>query len=170
PNPIATPHVTCYTVGANFAVEKDHPAMSEHADQPLPGTLPGIPIGAPHHPQDTANWRAHWRAQHMPWRTEPEITPERQRFLQDRRAPAAAMTTVSTASASPCEDVSLNRADVEWLLATHENGRGPIEWADPAQHTREGLDLRGANLSGENLRGLPLARLRGGLGADEWRT
>src|SRR5262249_54340451 len=130
PHQIATPHVTCYTGGANFAVERDHPAMSEHADQPLPDTAPGVTLGASPRPQDTTYGRAHWRPHHMPWRTEPELPPERQRLLHDRRAPAAAMPTTFTGSAYPFEGVALDRADVEWLLATHENGRGPIDWAD----------------------------------------
>ena len=43
--------------------------------------------------------------------------------------------------------VKLNRADVEWLLATHENGRGPVIWSDETQRERIGLDLRGADLA-----------------------
>lgn len=49
------------------------------------------------------------------------------------------------------------------MLATHENGRGPIDWSDDRQHEREGLDLRGADLRETNLERLPLAHLRGGL-------
>jgi len=67
----------------------------------------------------------------------------------------------------PFEGVQLSRADVEWLLATHENGTGPLDWQDDTQRQRNGLDVRGAVLSGD-LRGLPLARLQGGLARDEW--
>jgi uncharacterized protein YjbI with pentapeptide repeats len=49
------------------------------------------------------------------------------------------------------------------LLATHEHGRGPIDWSDEQQHEREGLDLRGADLKQVDLRNLPLACMRGGL-------
>src|SRR5262249_46874043 len=67
-------------------------------------------------------------------------------------------------------ELALTRADVEWLLATHEDGCGPVDWDDPLQRTRVGLDLRGANLSSQDLHGLPLARLHGGLMEDEWRN
>lgn len=35
---------------------------------------------------DPAAWRAYWASQNMPWRTEPEISPERQAYLAERRA------------------------------------------------------------------------------------
>src|SRR5438094_615688 len=59
----------------------------------------------------------------------------------------------------------LTRADIEWLLATHESGGiyGPVDLSDGRQREREGLDLRGAHLEGEDLNHLPLARIRGGL-------
>mgnify|MGYP002402111500 CR=1 FL=1 len=60
------------------------------------------------------------------------------------------------------KNIKLNRADVEWLLATHENGQGPIDWHEESQRMRQGLDFRGANFRGENLSYLPLARMRGG--------
>ena len=63
----------------------------------------------------------------------------------------------------PFKNISLSRADVEWLLATHENGRGPVDWSDERQRERKGLDLRGANLYGVNLSNLPLACMQGGL-------
>jgi uncharacterized protein YjbI with pentapeptide repeats len=56
---------------------------------------------------------------------------------------------------------------VEWLLATHEDGRGPIDWSDESQRTRQGIDLRAADLRQQNLRGLPLTQIRGGLTFDE---
>ena len=98
------------------------------------------------------------------WRTEPEIDGERQRFLRQR------MMIVPDIQQGiyPFKDVRLSRADVEWLLITHEQGRGPIEWSDPSQRERQGIDLRGANLQHVNLQGLPLARLRGGLTKEEW--
>lgn len=48
-------------------------------------------------------------------------------------------------------------------MATHENGRGPVDWNDESQHARKGLDIRGATLSDENLSELPLAKLRWGI-------
>jgi hypothetical protein len=35
---------------------------------------------------DRDAWKIYWAAQDMPWRTEPEIDQERQRFLAERRA------------------------------------------------------------------------------------
>src|SRR5205085_1300509 len=45
--------------------------------------------------------------------------------------------------------------------------KGPVDWSDESQREREGLNLRGAILSGVNLSGLPLARMLGGLTARE---
>ncbi len=98
------------------------------------------------------------------WRTQPEIDSERQLFLRQRLMIAPDIQQ----GIYPFKEVSLTRADVEWLLITHEQGRGSIEWSDTSQRERLGLDLRGANLRHVNLRGLPLARLRGGLTREEW--
>jgi uncharacterized protein YjbI with pentapeptide repeats len=68
----------------------------------------------------------------------------------------------------PFVGVRLSRADVEWLLAEHEDGVGPVNWTDPDQRHRHGLDLRGADLSRVDLAYLPLARIRGGLTPDEY--
>jgi uncharacterized protein YjbI with pentapeptide repeats len=70
----------------------------------------------------------------------------------------------------PFRGIALTRADVEWLLAEHEGGRGPIDPRDPERRERARLDLRGADLHGVDLSGLPLAHLRGGLTEAEWRT
>jgi uncharacterized protein YjbI with pentapeptide repeats len=101
---------------------------------------------------------------HFSWRTEPEIDIERQAFLRQR------FTLVPDIQQGiyPFKDIQLTRADVECLLATHEQGRGPIEWSNALQRERQGIDLRGADLRHVNLRGLPLARLRGGLTKEEW--
>jgi Pentapeptide repeats (8 copies) len=106
-------------------------------------------------------WRAYWNAQGWPWRTEPEIDAERKKYLTERRT----IVPDIEKGIYPFKDVEpkLTRADIEWLLATHENGRGPVEWSDESQHEPEGLDLRGANLSQEDLSGLPLACMKGGL-------
>ncbi len=118
-----------------------------------------VPAAGPPATDDRAAWRAWWRSQGQSWRLEPEIPPARQALLAERRAIVAEVRV----NLYPFAGVSLTRADVEWLLATHENGRGPVMWDDPAQRERVGLDLRGADLQGANLRGLPLARLLGGL-------
>ncbi|HEV2582961.1 MAG TPA: pentapeptide repeat-containing protein, partial [Ktedonobacteraceae bacterium] len=98
------------------------------------------------------------------WRTEPEIDEERQKYLTERRS----TTPNIELGIYPFKDIKLSRADVEWLLATHENGCGPIDWNDVSQRERVGLDLRGADLSFANLRGLPLASTIGGLSQAEW--
>ena len=118
--------------------------------------------------EERERWRTQWRSQGQPWRTEPEITEERQAELTERRAVVAEIAQGIFPFAG--DEIGLTRADIEWLLATHEDERGPIDWADPAQRTRSGLDLRGARLSGLDLRGLPLAGLIGGLPEHEWRN
>ncbi|HEY1354053.1 MAG TPA: hypothetical protein VGF67_30960 [Ktedonobacteraceae bacterium] len=45
------------------------------------------------------------------------------------------------------KDIQLTRADVEWLLAMHEQGQGSIRWNEERQRERPGLDLRGAYLN-----------------------
>jgi uncharacterized protein YjbI with pentapeptide repeats len=109
---------------------------------------------------DKQAWKASWKEQDQSWRTEPEIDTEQQKYLAERREQGI----------YPFKGIKLSRADVEWLLATHENGRGPVDWNDESQREREGLDLRGANLHKENLSGLPLACLNGGLTGSIWNT
>jgi uncharacterized protein YjbI with pentapeptide repeats len=116
---------------------------------------------------DEEVWRAYWRSQEQalgPWRMEPEIDSDRQKYLTERRS----ITANIEQGIYSFKDIKLNRADVEWLLATHENGQGPVNWSDESQRKREGLDLRGANLQGEDLRGLPLACMIGGLTGRTW--
>ena len=114
---------------------------------------------------DPAVWRAYWHQIRQPWRTEPEISEERQKYLTDRRA----IVPDIEQGIYPFKNIKLSRADVEWLLATHEDGRGPVDWNDPTQHGRAGLDLRGSCLSEINLQNLPLAGLQGGLAVGDAR-
>ena len=101
-----------------------------------------------------------WQALALPWRTEPEIDIERQMYLSERRS----ILADSELGIYPFQGVKLTRADIEWLLVTHEdtNQRGPVDLSDERQQARRGLDLRGADLRQVNLCGLPLARLQGG--------
>ena len=108
---------------------------------------------------DRAEWQAYWQAQGQPWRREPEINKKRQKQLEQMRA----IEPQIEQSIYPFVGEKLTRADVEWLLATHEQGRGPIDWSDREQRKRKGIDLRGADLSGLNLQHLPLARLHAGI-------
>lgn len=112
------------------------------------------------------DWRAYWHAHGQPWRTEPEIPEPRQRALARQRR----IQPDVTRGTYPFAGMRLSRADVEWLLATHDGGRGPVNWSDLAQRGRDGLDLRGADLHEVDLSRLPLARLRGGLPEDGWRN
>lgn len=106
-------------------------------------------------------WVAYWKTLGQPWRVDPEIDTERQKYLTERRCIIPDIERGNY----PFKGIKLHRADVEWLLATHENGRRPIDWNNPKQRERQGLDLRGAILKKENLSGLPLACLLGGLGS-----
>lgn len=120
-------------------------------------TVPRRPVT-----NDREAWKAYWEARNQPWRTEPEIDGQRQEYLAERRdvAPDIAKATY------PFRGIRLSRADVEWLLATHDNGRGPVDWdSEKLPDTffmRKGLDLRGADLRGAYLNNLPLACLLGG--------
>ncbi len=119
-------------------------------------------------PEGYTSWPDFWKSQGMQWRTEPEIGVEQQQYLTERRA----IQPDIQKGVFPFKDIVLNRADVEWLLATHESGgmRGPLNQFDPSQRIRKGLDLRGANLRGCDLHALPLAGTQGGLVGDEWRS
>ena len=101
----------------------------------------------------------------MPWRTEPEIAEERQRQLNKCRVfPSeipgfdvnASITQDYDFTKDPLpsyQDIEpkLSRADIEWLIATQDFGRGPIHWHEPSgipYPWRRGLDLRGSDLRG----------------------
>jgi uncharacterized protein YjbI with pentapeptide repeats len=138
------------------------------SDGEAPDTGMGeTPLEAEPTPSGRASGRAHWKAAGQPWRQEPEISVERQRYLAPRRA----ITPDIGRGVYPFGGERLTRADVEWLLATLGDGAGPIAWDDEGRRGRAGIDLRGALLSGVDLRGLPLAGLVGGqYGGDERQT
>lgn len=117
-------------------------------------------------PNDAEGWRDYWRTQKnpQPWRTQPEIDVKRQMKLTRCRSTIPDIKQ----GIYPFRGMKLSRADIEWLLATHENGQGPVDWNDISQCERHGLDLRGADLSGIDLSGLPLARMLGGLTGGNW--
>jgi uncharacterized protein YjbI with pentapeptide repeats len=99
-----------------------------------------------------------------PWRTEPEIGLERQEQLTH----CLATTPNITQGIYPFRGMKLSRADVEWLLATHENARGARAHSGEQQQHDWRLDLWGADLRYVDLHALPLARLRGSLTRKEW--
>jgi len=111
-----------------------------------------------------AAWTPYWQAQGQPWRTEPEIDAARQAEMAEHLHTRLDIKR----GQYPFRDVTLTRADIEWLLATHENGRGPVFIQDLGRSDRWGLDLRGADLRGLDLHRLPLARTRFALTATEW--
>ena len=117
---------------------------------------------------DRDEWKAYWRAQGQSWRTEPEIDAKRQEELAQCRT----IIPDIEKGIYPFKELKLSRADVEWLLATHESEEiiGPMDWGDESQRKRKGLDLRGADLSQVDLSNLPLALLWGGLGGLEWNN
>jgi uncharacterized protein YjbI with pentapeptide repeats len=102
-----------------------------------------------------AEWHAYWQEKGFPWRTEPEIDAKRQEELSKCRA----IVPDIEKGIYPFKGIHLERADVEWLLVTHEDGDGPVDWSDKSQREREGLDLHGADLRNVDLKELPLARL-----------
>ncbi len=113
-------------------------------------------VQAPYDEEDVKIWKAlkgYWKERGQPWRLTPEIDEERQKFLAERRS----ITPNIQQGIYPFKDIKLSRADIEWLLATHEDGRGPIDWNDESQRGRYGLDVRGADLRGAFLHDLPLA-------------
>lgn len=126
-------------------------------------------VARPTSENDRAGWNAYWTAQGMPWRTEPEVGQERQAYLIERRNVTPDISKGTYPFRDEAGGVKLTRADVEWLLATHESGGivGPIVAGDLAHRWREGLDLRGCDLNREQLINLPLSRLRGGLSLQE---
>jgi uncharacterized protein YjbI with pentapeptide repeats len=113
---------------------------------------------------DEEAWKGYWKLHGQPWRTEPAIETGRQNYLAERRN----IIPDIKQGIYPFKDIKLSRADVEWLLSTHENGRGPVVWSDEIQRERIGLDVRGADLRQADLHSLPLARLCAGLPHWEW--
>jgi uncharacterized protein YjbI with pentapeptide repeats len=115
-------------------------------------------------PASPKEWRQYWQLQGQPWRTEPEIDAKRRAKLARRRA----IVPDVEKGVYPFKGMKLSRADVEWLLATHENGQKLADWGDWRHPSSEGLDLRGADLRRVDLSLMPLTRLRAGLTYEEW--
>ena len=117
-------------------------------------------VRLPPHPteSDPEAWKTYWVGRGQPWRTEPEISAERKAELTQCRSIAPNIEK----GIYPFKGMRLKRADIEWLLVTHDAGRGPVDWSDESQRDRQGLDLRGADLRSVNLSRLPLARMCGG--------
>ncbi len=132
--------------------------MAEQDDGKVtPATTPQRPLI-----NDQVAWKAYWEAQGQAWRTEPEISRERQTFLKER---FSIMPDLKL-GIYPFKCIKLNRAEVEWLIDIHDGGH--VE-NTLIERTR-GLDFRGADLSYGDLQRLPLTRLLGGVRGDEWMS
>src|SRR5438876_6592894 len=121
----------------------------------------GKSLSGLHHPayNDNLGWKKYWKARGQSWRTEPEIDAQQQEYLTKRLKIEPNIET----GVYPFKGEKLDRADVEWLLSSHDNGNGLLEWQDESQGERKEVDLRGANLKDVDLSFLPLAKLIGGL-------
>jgi uncharacterized protein YjbI with pentapeptide repeats len=113
---------------------------------------------------DKEAWKAYWNQKNQPWRTEPEIDEKRQAELTRLRA----IVPDIKKGIYPFRDIKLSRADIEWLLAMHNNGQGPLVWSYDDRTRGKGLDLRGADLRSVDLQGLPLASLVAGLNRSDF--
>jgi len=110
------------------------------------------------------SWHEYWLARQQPWRTEPEIALQRQAEL--RRCLEIAPDIEQGCYPFRTLTHRLTRADVEWLLA---NALEPDQNNDGRQPGAS-LDLRGADLSKADLRGLPLLNVLGGLDEAAWNA
>lgn len=104
-----------------------------------------------HSPPSPEEWRAHWQAKDFPWRTEAEISSERQEELKLRLQ----IVPDVEQGRYPFKELELSRADVEWLVAKYD---------DALNYKGKKLDLRGAKLCNVDLSELPLTGMLGGIG------
>src|SRR5215469_4255452 len=107
------------------------------------------------------DWKAYWKEMHQPWRTDPEISQERQRELKERLDNVHDIRGSTYPFKGMFEGMKLTRADIEWLLATHHRGLGPINESDIIDTESLGLDLSGVDLRDVSLRDLPLTGKHG---------
>src|SRR6266851_6873049 len=125
------------SIQATAKLRRNRRTPKQNGAQPPPLPLPAN--------DDKEGWKVYWKAQGQPWRTKPEIDAERQTYLAERRS----ITPDIKQGIYPFKDIKLSRADVEWLLATHESGRGPVKLDDYASERgsiRSGIDIRGSDL------------------------
>jgi uncharacterized protein YjbI with pentapeptide repeats len=130
-------------------------------DHPSSSTLPS-------NTNDLETWKAYWKEQGQPWRTEPAIDEARQQQLLSYYQGIVDIER----GMYPFKGVRLSRADVEWLLAMEEQRSAELSSRGGKggnQHKSFGLDLRGVDLSQVNLSDLPLMGLHTGLSLEESR-
>jgi len=130
-------------------------------DHPSSSTLPS-------NTNDSETWKAYWKEQGQPWRTEPAIDEARQQQLLSYYQGIVDIER----GMYPFKGVRLSRADVEWLLAMEEPRSAELSSRGSKggnRHKSFGLDLRGVDLSQVNLSDLPLMGLHTGLSLKEGR-
>src|SRR5258708_38656568 len=130
-------------------------------DHPSSSTLPS-------NTNDLETWKAYWKEQGQPWRTEPAIDEARQQQLLSYYQGVVDIER----GMYPFKGVRLSRADVEWLLAMEEPRSAELSLRGGKggnQHKSFGLDLRGVDLSQVNLSDLPFMGLHTGLSLKEGR-
>jgi uncharacterized protein YjbI with pentapeptide repeats len=110
-----------------------------------------VPPLEPAAPEGFASWVEYWTAHDMPWRKEPEIAPARQReFARRRSVPPERLADVEP-GCGPFQGLALNRADLEWLLATRAvDQHAELRCADLREVDVRGLDFSGLDLSGSD--------------------
>lgn len=111
---------------------------------------------------DPTSWRTYWQANGQSWRTEPEITLKRQKYLSECLLDAKFDTY---RQGHPFKNIVLCRADVEWLLALNDDVHRPIDlWGADLRKVDlyclplEEADFSEARLEGANLVGTHLER------------
>lgn len=97
------------------------------------------------------------------WRLEPEIDSARQEQLMRWLATPADLKR----GIYPFKGIKLSRADIEWLLVTHEN-RCQYRGRQSDRKRCWKLDARGADLRNLDLHALPLTGFHGSLTREEW--
>src|SRR5207248_902935 len=115
---------------------------------------------------DPSAWRNYWYALKYTRCEELSIDANRQAELEGYRS----IRPNIEQAIYPFKNVRLSRADIRWLLATHENGyeSGKASNENGRSFMGRGLDLRGADLHQVDLRGLSLGGLYGGLIWRDW--
>ncbi len=92
------------------------------------------------------SWELYWRERQQEWRRESEISAERQKELAKRMA----IITDIDKDIYPFTNTQLDRADIEWLLATYKRSYVTVLRSSNEEQTDPiGLDLRGATIVGD---------------------
>lgn len=136
--------------GAPFSTQQSRSRTTSTTIQKNGKLVPAVQQRPTH--DDKRAWYEYWKAKGQEWRHEPEIDPDRQRYLFERLCTKRDFVQ----GIFPFKGIKLDRADIEWLLATHEDGSKPVDWQDKSQHNCEVLDLYGVDLCDVDLMVLPL--------------